>query len=217
MITLYDYELSAQCYQARLLLGILGLRHERVDVEFHPGRQHESAWFRELSPLSQLPVLHDDATRLSEPNAILLYLAARYDPTGRWYPRDAAALLGECQSWLGFAASFAASSGAARLAVSFGLPGDVDTLRATAHNHLRVLDDHLWFAEQAGRDWLCATRHPTIADVALFPDVALCEEGGVSRLDYPAVRRWTDRVKRIDGFVEMSGIFAAGPAAASTA
>ena len=37
------------------------------------------------------------------------------------------------------------------------------------------------------------------------------EEGGISRQDYPAIRRWTDRVKRIPGFVVMSGVFPAGP------
>jgi len=42
---------------------------------------------------------------------------------------------------------------------------------------------------------------------ALFPEVALSEEGGVSRADYPAVRRWTDRVKCVDRFVTMPGIF----------
>ena len=51
---------------------------------------------------------------------------------------------------------------------------------------------------------------PTVADVALFPEVALSEEGGVSRADYPAVRRWTDRVKRLDRYVAMSGVFPAG-------
>jgi glutathione S-transferase len=39
----------------------------------------------------------------------------------------------------------------------------------------------------------------------------LCEEGGISRLPYPAVRRWTDRVKRIPGFTIMAGIFTADP------
>jgi glutathione S-transferase len=40
----------------------------------------------------------------------------------------------------------------------------------------------------------------------------LSEEGGISRQDYPAIRRWTDRVRRIPGFMVMSGIFPAGRA-----
>lgn len=212
MITLYDYELSAECYQARLMLGVLGSAYDRVDVEFHPGREHESEWFRELSALCQLPVLRDDETILSDAQAILVYLAARYDQSGAWYPRHNASMLGDVCQWLGFARAFTASAGAARLHESLFHLTDVDAARRHAHQLLRVLDDHLWFGEREGRDWLCRGPHPTIADIALFPDIALSEEGGISRIDYPAVRRWTDRVKRIRGFVEMSGVFPAGPA-----
>jgi glutathione S-transferase len=35
----------------------------------------------------------------------------------------------------------------------------------------------------------------------------LSEEGGISRLPYPAVRRWGDRLKALPGFTSMSGIF----------
>jgi glutathione S-transferase len=49
-------------------------------------------------------------------------------------------------------------------------------------------DDHLWFREQEGLDWVGSSGHPTIADIATFPDVMLCEEGGISRLEYPAIR-----------------------------
>jgi len=75
-----------------------------------------------------------------------------------------------------------------------------------------VLDEHLWFREQEGLEWVCEAEHPTIADIAIFPDVVLSEEGGISRLDYPALRRWTDRVRHLPGFVPMSGIFAPRPA-----
>jgi glutathione S-transferase len=210
-ITLYDYELSADCYQARLMLGLLGLDYQRIDVEFHPGREHESDWFAQLSPLHQLPVLRDGEHTIPDVQAILLYLAARYDPAGRWYPGDDPAQLAAITQWLGFSRAFTGSSGAARLHDSFGEPADVTAARRTAHQLLRVLDDHLWFGEQEGQTWLCPGTHPTVADVALFPEVALSEEGGVSRIDYPAVRRWTDRVKRVDHFVGMSGIFPAGP------
>jgi glutathione S-transferase len=40
----------------------------------------------------------------------------------------------------------------------------------------------------------------------------LAEEGGIPRQDYPAIRRWCDRVKRVKGFTVMSGVFPAGPA-----
>jgi glutathione S-transferase len=206
-LTLYDYELSADCYQVRLMLGLLGLDHQRIDVEFHPGREHESEWFAQLSPLHRLPVLRDGELTLSDVQAVLLYLATRYDETGRWYPREDPCLLAAVTQWLGFARAFTGSSGAARLHDSFGEATDVAAARRTAHRLLRVLDDHLWFGEQERREWLCPGSHPTVADIALFPEVALSEEGGVSRIDYPSVRRWTDRVKRVDRFVTMPGVF----------
>jgi glutathione S-transferase len=207
---LYDYELSADCYQARLMLALLGLEYRRVDVEFHPGREHESEWFTQLSPLNRLPVLREGDLTVNDVHAVLLYLVTRHDGSGRWYPRDDPALLAAVTQWLGFARAVSASAGAARLHDSFGEPADVTVDRRTAHRLLRVLDDHLWFGEQEGRSWLCLGDAPTVADVALFPEVALSEEGGVSRADYPAVRRWTDRVKRLDRFVAMSGVFPAG-------
>ena len=60
-----------------------------------------------------------------------------------------------------------------------------------------------------------AGAHPTIADVACFPYIMLSEEGGISRQDYPAIRRWCDRFKRIRGFIVMPGIFPASPALAA--
>lgn len=57
-----------------------------------------------------------------------------------------------------------------------------------------------------------AANHPTVADIACFPYIMLSEEGGISRQDYPAIRRWCDRVKRIEGFIVMPGVFLAGPA-----
>ena len=34
MLTLYDYELSGNCYKLRLLMNILGVEHRIVPVDF---------------------------------------------------------------------------------------------------------------------------------------------------------------------------------------
>jgi glutathione S-transferase len=157
-------------------------------------------------------VIDDDGFVLRDSQAILVYLASRYDPSGRWHPREDARTLGRIAQWLAFANGLTATSGAARLHDGMFYDVDIEKCRAGAHALFRVLDEHLWFAEQDGQDWLCSQGHPTIADIACFPYVMLSEEGGVSRLPYPAVRRWTDRVKRIPGFTLMPGIFGMGPA-----
>lgn len=212
MITLYDYELSGNCYKLRLLMSMLGLGYTTVPVDFYPGREHKSEAFLRMNPLCQLPVLKDGDLILSDAQAILVYLASRYDPKGTWYPRDNPALLGEIGQWLAFADGITATASAARLHDGLFYDFDVEAMRAGAHRLFRILDEHLWFAEQEGRDWICSAPHPTIADIACFPYTMLSEEGGISRQDYPAIRRWCDRVKRIEGFVVMSGVFPAAPA-----
>ncbi|TPK94469.1 glutathione S-transferase family protein [Mesorhizobium sp. B2-4-12] len=215
MITLYDYELSGNCYKLRLLMSFLGIEYRTVPVDFYPGREHKSEWFLKLNPLGQLPVIEDGGLILRDAQAILVYLASKYDRSGTWYPRDNPDLLGEVSQWLAFADGITATASAARLHDALFYVFDIDAARAGAHRLFRILDEHLWFSEQQGRNWICPAGHPTIADIACFPYIILSEEGGIPRQDYPAIRRWCDRVKRIKGFTVMSGVFPAGPARAA--
>lgn len=213
MIKLYDYELSGNCYKLRLLMSFLGVEYESKLIDFYPGNQHKSEEFRHINPLGQLPVVDDDGLVLRDAQAILVYLASKYDASGKWYPRDNPATLGQISQWLAFADGITATASAARLHDAlFYTQIDVDAARAGANKLFRILDEHLYFAEEGGQDWICPGDHPTIADIACFPYIMLSEEGGVSRMDYPAIRRWCDRFKRIPGFTVMSGVFPAGPA-----
>ena len=42
LITLYDYELSGNCYKVRLFLALLGVPYSRHAIDFYPGREHKS-------------------------------------------------------------------------------------------------------------------------------------------------------------------------------
>jgi glutathione S-transferase len=198
-------------YKVRLLMGCLDIELERVPIEFYPGREHKSPWFLKINPLGQLPVIDDGGLILRDAQAILVYLACKYDSFGRWYPRDDCEMLGNISMWLSFAADMNATVSAARLHDALFYDCDAERCVAAAHRQFRVLEQHLWFAEQSGDDWLCSSTHPTIADIACFPYVILSEEAGISRLPYPAIRRWTDRVKRIPKFALMPGVFNASP------
>jgi glutathione S-transferase len=213
MITLYDYELSGNCYKVRLLLAFLGLAHERHPINFYPGREHKSAWFLALNPLGQLPVLDDEGYVLQDAQAILVYLASRYDASALWYPTGDPKLLGAMTKWLLFADAITGTASLARLHDALFYEADIDACRAGAHRLFRVLDRHLWFAERRAAGWLCEGTHPTVADIAVYPYVQLSEEGGISRRDYPAIRRWTDRFRALPGFIVMPGVFALPPVA----
>ena len=208
---LYNYELSANCYKVRLLMSLIGIEWENITVDYYPGREHKSEWFLKLNPLGQLPLIEDDGFILRDSHAILVFLATKFDDTGKWYPTQNAEVLGEIAQWLGFADSLNSTAGSARLHDGLFIECDIDSCRSGAHRLMRILDEHLWFQEKQNSMWICSHSNPTIADIACFPSIMLSEEGGISRIDYPAIRRWCDRVRRIPNFIVIPGIFAAGP------
>lgn len=205
MITLYDYELSGNCYKLRLLLHWLDLAYTRTPVDFHPGRAHKSAGFVDhVNPLGQLPVLQDGDFRLRDAQAGLVYLASRYDTRGLWYPDDAR-VRGTITVWLGVADEITRTASAARLHHAFGYPADLQACVAGARAAFRVLDDQLAENLAHGSRWLAAA-HPTIADIACFPYAALAAEAGIALHEFPALQRWIWDLRHIPGFIAMPGI-----------
>ncbi len=199
---LHHYELSADCYKVRLLLSALAIPHETRQLDMVPGRQHRSDAHRRLSPLARLPVLEDDDLVLDDANAILIHLASRHDPQGLWFMRAPGAIA----QWLGVGAALSATLGRARLVDCFDTGMETAALLAEARPWLEALERHLWLAGAEGRFHLCGT-HPSIGDIACFADSVLAEEAGVELREYPAIRRWHDRMRMMPGFIVMPGVF----------
>ena len=208
---LYDYGPLAECYAVRLLAALLGVQLTLRPVEYYPAREHEEEPFLAVNPLGTLPVLDAGEVILRDWQAALVYLAAQHDRAGRWLPTGDAPLLAAIQEWLSVARQLGDSAGAARLHDSFGMNADIVSCRANAQRLLRHLERQLWFGERGGKQWLVPGSHPTIADIAIFVHVILCEEGGIERMDYPAVRRWTDRIRRLPNFLITAGVFPLPP------
>jgi glutathione S-transferase len=192
---LYDYVLSEDCYKVRLMLSLLGVPHTTQVVDFYPGREHESEAFRQLNPAGDLPVLDDDGEILRDAQNILVHLAAKHD----------AAWLAPTSRWLDFVGQNMAALSTARLALLLGFPGDLDALRPAGRRALRQLEDHLGDRMLAGKDWVEGER-ASIADIALFPHVALSHDAGIGLEDYPALNLWQRRVRQLPNFISMPGI-----------
>lgn len=205
---LYDYELSGNCYKVRLLLHLLRVPYQRVAIDFHPGKQHKTEWFlSEVNPLGQIPVLEDEGEPLRDAQAILVYLASRYDKRSQWYPDDPR-VRGEIQIWLAMADEITRTASAARLHDALGYSQfDVLACRNGARSAFRVLDDHLAQRQALGFTWLVGDS-PTIADIACFPYTALAGEGGISLDAFPALRQWLWSFRSQPRFVGMAGIMA---------
>lgn len=198
MITLYDFELSGSCYKVRLLLSILRLDYRSIDVDFI-GKEHKTPEFLKINPFGEIPVLEDDGLRLRDAQAILSYLARRYDRLDYWYPTDAEAT-GRINQWLSIGGNEIMSAAGARLVRKLFYPLDLERLQARAKATFGIMNAHL-----SERDFL-ELGHPTIADIACFPYTAMAEEGDIPLVPYAHLRRWIERVKRIPNFIEMPGI-----------
>jgi glutathione S-transferase len=195
-IKLYRHPLSGHSHRAQLLLSLLGLDAELVDVDLAAG-EHKQDAFLAMNRFGQVPVLVDGDTVIADSNAILMYLATRYDDSCRWLPTDPVAAA-EVQRFLSIAAGALANGpAAARLVNVFNAA--LDHLQAidTAHNLLNVLELHL-----DGRDWL-ADGQATIADLANYAYIAHAPEGDVSLVSYPNLRAWLARIEALPGFVPM--------------
>jgi glutathione S-transferase len=195
-LKLYRHALSGHSHRVQLFLSLLNRNVEIVDVDLVNGA-HKQPEFLAMNIFGQVPVLEDGDAILSDSNAILVYLARKYDPTGAWYPSDPVAAA-EVQRFLSVAAGQVSSGpGAARLFNVFKADLDHDCALQIAHDVLTTLDRHL-----ADRNWLVGNR-PTIADLAHYAYIAHAPEGDVSLEGYPNVRAWLGRIEQLPGFVPM--------------
>jgi glutathione S-transferase len=70
---------------------------------------------------------------------------------------------------------------------------------------LRIMDDHMTLREFDGGIWFVGLS-ATIADLALFPAIALSRDYGVDHEAYPALRRWIRKIRHLPGFLTMPGV-----------
>ncbi|MES2116056.1 MAG: glutathione S-transferase [Pseudomonadota bacterium] len=193
-LTLHGTRLSGHVHRVELLLHMLGLPYELVDA---PAEVRNSAAFRAMNPLGQIPVLQDGDLALADSNAILTYLARRYAPDGGWLSDDPVEAA-EITRWLSIAAGeLRYGPATARIVTLWNMDGDLARAHAIAARLLAVMEQHL-----ATRSFLAAGR-PTLADLACYSYVAHAPEGGIALDAYPAVRAWLQRVEALPGFVPM--------------
>lgn len=195
-IKLFRHPLSGHAHRVELLLSLLKLPTELVFVDLAKGA-HKQAEFLAINPFGQVPAIDDNGTVLSDSNAILVYLAKKYDSSGRWLPAEPLAAA-KVQRWLSVAAGqIAAGPATARLITVFGAPYDAESTIARSHALLKVVEQELTNSP------FLAGSTPTLADVASYTYIAHAPEGNVSLADYPQVRAWLARIEALPGFVPM--------------
>lgn len=205
MIKLYRHALSGHAHRVELLLSILDVPFHIIDVDLAAGA-HKQPDFLTRHPFGQVPVIEDGGVTIWDSNAILTYLAIRYDARRTWLPADAVSAA-KVQSWLSIAAGpIASGPAAARLVNVFGAKLDHDAAKVKARNTFDVVEKHL-----ENQPFL-AGNTPTIADVSNYAYIKHAPEGDVDLTPYPNIRAWLGRVEALKGFVAMQAT-AAGLAA----
>ncbi len=194
-IRLFRHPISGHSHRAELMLSLLQLPFEMVEINLGQGEQKQPPHLAR-NPLGQIPVLEDGEVTIADSNAILVYLATRYDASGRWLPRDPVPAA-QVQRWLGVASGPLVNGPAtARVEVLFGRPRDPARSGISARL-FEVMENHL-----SDRSFLVGAE-ATIADVAMYTYTSHAPEGGISLSPYPHLRAWLSRIEALPGFVGM--------------
>jgi len=196
---LYEIAPSGNCHKIRLFLSLLKIPYQSVQVDV-ASLQQKSESFLKMNPFGQLPVLKDEETVVWDSQAILIYLARQYAAPS-WMPMDAAGL-SRVMEWLSTAANeVARGPSTLRVHYKFGRAIALeDALQATA-TVLPILEQHLIIEE-----WLAA-EHITIADIAVYPYIALAPEGKIDLAPYPSICRWLGRIQALPNYIGMPGMW----------
>lgn len=199
MIKLYGHEMSGNSYKVRLLLELLHQEYEWIKVDLMQA-EHKSPEYLALNPFGQVPFLIDGEVKLADAQAILVYLARKYGGD-QWLPTETLALA-QVVRWLSTTAGEVRQGPEnARLHYLFGATSiNIERAHEKAAYILKQLEQHL-----STHQWLEFDR-PTIADIAVFPYVALAADGKIDLDPYPNVLQWIGRVKQLPGFITMAGI-----------
>jgi glutathione S-transferase len=191
---------SINGYKVRLLLSMLELPYELVELDMYGG-EHKREPFLSLNPFGQMPALEDGDYAIADSHACLVYLARKYDKSGRWLPADAE---GEAKvaEWLSKSAN-EVHQGPWMKRAKIRRPDAIqmadEEIDARCDHILRIMDAHL-----SARDWL-ALDHATIADLSCFAPISMLKVSAYDTDRWANVTAWMDRIKSLPRAIDIDG------------
>ena len=198
---LHEDPRSGNCYKIKLTAALLGLPLATRQYDILAGETRTPEFLANVNPNGRIPVLEIDDRFLPESNAACWYLAG----DSALIPRDRFAQA-EMLRWMFFEQNSHEPNiatlrfwlhfvGAAQLSPQ--QKAQMMAKRISGCEALSLMDGHL-----AGHDWFVGGA-ASLADIALFAYTHVAEQGGFGLDDYPAVRRWLERVSALPKFVAM--------------
>ena len=192
-LTLYGIWLSGPTYKAALAMSLMGQQFAYKHVDLRAGA-HKQPDYLAINRFGQVPALVDGDLKLCQSGSILLHLADKFGRMGGRTAEEKARV----REWLFWEFDRLAPNIYRPRAIKRGfLKADDNVYQlytGLATDALKVLDGAL-----AKSDFLVGAE-PTIADVAVYGDVAYAEEAGIDLASYANVRAWMDRIQQLPGF-----------------
>lgn len=195
-IKLYDFELSGHCHKVRLFLSLLDISFETININLPEG-EHKTDFFLDLNSLGQVPVMRDGDLIIADSNAILIYLALKYDPLSVWLPVNPIKQA-QIQRWL--------SAAAGPLAFGVANLRAARVFKRTADSRAQELSDKLLSSmdlELSKSKFLCTDKNPTIADIAMYSYTAHSPEGGINLAQYENIVGWIKSIESLPRYLGM--------------
>ncbi|KAI1425893.1 glutathione S-transferase [Xylaria sp. FL1777] len=185
-----------------ILLEELNLKYKYTTIQLSKNTQKEP-WFMEINPNGRLPALTDTLDgkqiRVFESGAMLQYIVDRYDKDHKVsYPFGTAEYY-ETNSWLmwqmsGLGPMQGQLSHFNRYALE-KIPYAINRYSAETRRLYRTLDTAL---KNSKSGYLVGDRI-TIADIAIWPWVALGKNSGVDPQEFPTLNEWVLRILKRPG------------------
>lgn len=190
---LYGIWLSGPTYKVGLALSLMGQPFAYKHVDLRAGA-HKQPEFLAINRFGQVPALIDGDLKLCQSGSILLHLADRYGKLDGKTAEDKARV----REWIFWEQDRLASNIYRPRAVKRGfMKADDNVVQVyigLANDALKVLDGAL-----ASSAFLVGSA-PTVADAAVYGDVAYAGEAEIDLAPYANVRAWMERVQKLPGF-----------------
>ena len=191
---LYCFAQSGNAYKAALMLNLCGARWTPRFVDYF-NREVDTAQYRAINEMGEVPVLEHNGKRLSQSGVILDYLAGEFHQFNAENEDERREIL----RWLLFdnhkLTSYTATLRFLRTFVESAEPAVMEFLSIRSNAALKILDKHL-----ENMRFAIGSR-PTIADISMCGYLYFTDEIGVDLNVYPAVQRWLEDIKALEGWV----------------
>ena len=199
MLKVWGRATSSNVQKVMWTIGELELEHERIDVGASYGGLDTND-YGNLNPNRLIPTLQDGGLTIWESNAIVRYLASKYDAGGLW-PVDPGerALADQWMDWMTttLLANF--------VAVFFGLVrippehrdlASIDKAIGRLNSNYRQIDAHM-----VGRDFMTGDQL-TMADVPVGMTLFRYYDMPIDRPSLPNVEAWYRRLQQRPAYRE---------------